>query len=62
MSDKLAVQLYTVRDFTKTAADFAASLEKIATMGYRAVQISAVGAMAGDAPGSGRGPGPQDAR
>lgn len=46
----LAVQMYTVRDFTKTRADFAASLEKIAAMGYRAVQCSAVGCMNGDTP------------
>ena len=50
MSGKLAVQLYTVRDFTKTAADFATSLDKVSKIGYRAVQLSAVGAMAGDTP------------
>ena len=46
----LAVQLYTVRDFTKTRADFAASLKKVAAMGYRAVQCSAVGCMNGETP------------
>lgn len=50
MSSKLAVQLYTLRDHTKTAGDFAASLKKIREIGYPAVQISAVGAMSGDAP------------
>ena len=42
--------MYTVRDFTKTAGDFAQSLKKIADIGYKAVQLSAVGAMSGDAP------------
>ncbi len=50
MSSKLAVQLYTVREFTKTESDFAATLEKISKIGYRAVQISAVGCMNGEAP------------
>ena len=50
LTAKLAAQLYTVRDFTKTAADFRRSLEKIRAIGYGAVQISAVGAMAGDTP------------
>jgi len=47
---KLAVQLYTVRDFIKDAAGFNTSLEKIGKIGYRAVQLSAVGAMNGDTP------------
>src|SRR5262245_39159665 len=50
MTDKLAVQMYTVRDYTKTAADLAESLRKIAAIGYRAVQLSAVGAMEGETP------------
>lgn len=45
MPSQLAVQMYTVRDFTKTADDLARSLEKIAQIGYKAVQLSAVGAM-----------------
>src|SRR5437879_1297822 len=47
MASKVAVQLYTVRDFLKTGKDLAASLEKIGAMGYPAVQLSAVGAMEG---------------
>jgi hypothetical protein len=47
---KLAVQMFTLREFTKTAKDFADSLEKVAKIGYPAVQLSAVGAMNGDAP------------
>ena len=50
MASKLAVQMFTIRDYTKTAADLAESLAKIADIGYRAVQLSAVGAMNGEAP------------
>ncbi|MBN1563852.1 MAG: sugar phosphate isomerase/epimerase [Anaerolineae bacterium] len=39
----LAAQLYTIREFTQTAADFAASLQKIRDIGYTAVQVSAIG-------------------
>jgi len=39
----LAAQLYTVRQFTQTAADLAATLQKIRDMGYTSVQISAIG-------------------
>jgi sugar phosphate isomerase/epimerase len=47
---KLAVQLYTVREFTKTAKDLAETLAKVAKMGYPAVQFSAVGCMNGEKP------------
>ena len=50
LSSKLAVQMYTVREHTKTAHDFAQSLEKVRDIGYPAVQLSAIGAMAGDSP------------
>lgn len=50
MQSQLAVQMYTVRDFTKTATDLAQTLAKIQTIGYPAVQLSAVGAMSGDTP------------
>lgn len=50
MKDRLAVQMFTLREHTKTAADFADSLERISAMGYTAVQLSAVGCMNGDAP------------
>ena len=39
----VAAQLYTVRQFTQTAADLAASLKKIQMIGYRAVQVSGIG-------------------
>ncbi len=40
---KLAAQLYTVREFTQTRDDLRASLTKIRDIGYRAVQISGIG-------------------
>jgi hypothetical protein len=49
-ASKLAVQMYTVREHTKTAKDLADSLRRIAEIGYSAVQLSAVGAMNGDTP------------
>ena len=50
MPSKLAVQMYTLRDFTKTAKDFAETLDKVSRIGYPAVQLSAVGCMGGDSP------------
>ncbi len=41
--DQVAVQLYTLRDFCKTSADYAATLKKVREIGYQAIQISAVG-------------------
>lgn len=43
MSSTLAVQLYTLRDYTKTPTDIAATLKKVKQMGYDAVQLSALG-------------------
>ena len=42
---RLAAQLYTVRDFTRTRADFAEAMRKVRAIGYRAVQVSAIGAV-----------------
>lgn len=50
MGSKLAVQMFTVREHTKTASDLASTLKRVADMGYPAVQMSAVGAMNGDSP------------
>jgi len=50
MTDKLAVQMYTVREHTKTAEDLDSTLRRISEIGYTAVQMSAVGAMNGDQP------------
>ena len=40
---QVAIQLYTLRDFCKTAPDFAAAMKKVREIGYTAVQISGVG-------------------
>lgn len=39
----IAAQLYTLRDFLKTPDDIARTLPRVAAMGYRAVQLSALG-------------------
>lgn len=50
MKAKVAVQMYTVREFTKTAADLADTLKKCSDIGYTGAQFSAVACMNGDAP------------
>jgi sugar phosphate isomerase/epimerase len=45
MSSSIAAQLYTLRDYTKTPADFAQTLGRIKKIGYDAVQLSAHGPM-----------------
>ncbi len=40
---QIAAQLFTIREFTKTRDDFAASMAKIREIGYRAVQVSQIG-------------------
>jgi sugar phosphate isomerase/epimerase len=40
---QIAAQLYTLREFTKTPADIAATLKRVKRMGYDAVQCSALG-------------------
>ena len=45
---QVAIQLYTLRDFCKTAADFVATARKVKHIGYDAVQISGVGPIATD--------------
>ena len=39
----IAAQMYTLRSFTKTPQDIAATLKKVRDIGYQAVQISAFG-------------------
>ena len=39
----ITAQMYTIRQSTRTAADLAASFEKLAGIGYSLVQISAIG-------------------
>lgn len=50
MKDKIAVQMFTLREFTKTASDLADSFQKVSKIGYPAVQLSAVGCMNGENP------------
>lgn len=40
---QVAIQLYTLREHCKTAADVAATAKKVRAIGYQAVQISGVG-------------------
>lgn len=40
---KIAAQLYTVREFTKTPEDFGETIKRLKDIGYDAVQISAIG-------------------
>jgi len=42
---KIGAQLYTVREFTQNAEDFAATIKKVAEIGYKYVQISAIGSI-----------------
>jgi sugar phosphate isomerase/epimerase len=39
----IALQLYTLRDFTKTPADIASTFKRVKKIGYNAVQCSALG-------------------
>ncbi len=39
----LGAQMYTVRDFTKTSDDFARTMERLAKIGYKYVQVSGIG-------------------
>lgn len=41
--NQVAAQFYTVRDFCKTAAEFAESCAKVRRIGYEAIQVSGVG-------------------
>jgi len=45
MASIIAAQMYTLRDFTKTPADIIQTMEKVAKIGYEAVQLSALGPM-----------------
>jgi len=40
---EIGAQLYTVREFTQTAADFTKTIKKVADMGYKYVQVSGIG-------------------
>lgn len=43
MATTIAAQMYTLRDYTKTPGDIAATLARVKKMGYDAVQLSALG-------------------
>jgi sugar phosphate isomerase/epimerase len=43
MASQIALQLYTMREFTKTPADIAKTLARVKKIGYDAVQSSALG-------------------
>jgi sugar phosphate isomerase/epimerase len=43
MPTRIAVQLYTLREFLKTPADIAATLKRVRQIGYEAVQVSGLG-------------------
>ena len=43
MPSQIALQLYTVRDYTKTPDDLARTLARAKKIGYDAVQVSAIG-------------------
>jgi sugar phosphate isomerase/epimerase len=45
LAPKLAVQMYTVRDQIQTSGGFLQTTKKLNQIGYRAVQLSAVGCM-----------------
>ncbi len=42
-SSRLAAQLYTLREFTKTPEDIAKTMKKVREIGYEAVQVSGMG-------------------
>jgi|GEM_PF-151312 len=50
MVSKLAAQLYTMREYTKTASSFQAVLQVCHEIGYAGVQLSAIGCMNGENP------------
>ena len=43
---RLGLQLFSMRDSEKTADDFACTMERVAEIGYRTVQVSGVGDIA----------------
>ena len=40
---KIAAQLYTLREYTKTPADIEVTMNKVAKIGYESVQVSGIG-------------------
>ena len=48
LNHQIGAQLYTVRHYMQNETDMKASLARIAEIGYRAVQVSAIGAIASE--------------
>lgn len=42
---RIGAQMYTLRDFTKTPEDFAQALRRVSELGFKGVQLSAVGCL-----------------
>ena len=45
MDKKIGAQLFTIRDYCQTIEDFDESMEKLSKIGYKVVQLSAIGNM-----------------
>ena len=45
MDKKIGAQLFTIRDYCQTIEDFDESMEKVSKIGYKVVQLSAIGNM-----------------
>jgi sugar phosphate isomerase/epimerase len=43
MNIKIAAQLYTLRDYTQTLPEFAQTMQRVKSLGYDSVQVSAIG-------------------
>ena len=43
MDNRIGAQLYTVRDYTKTAEDLENTFAKLKVIGYKTVQLSGIG-------------------
>jgi sugar phosphate isomerase/epimerase len=43
MDKRIGAQLYTLRDFCKTAEDLDSTLEKVSAIGYKILQVSGIG-------------------
>ena len=48
MDKRIGAQLYTLRDFCKTAEDLDKTFEKISNIGYKTVQVSGIGPIPAD--------------
>ena len=44
-TEQIAIQLYTLRDFTQTPADFATTMNRIREIGFHAVELAGTGGL-----------------